>query len=113
RMRPLPCHTKATLAAETSMAANEQGKFWQYHDMLFAHQQALDRASLENYASELKLNPTKFKAALDSGKFRARVESDMAAGSAAGAHGNPTFFINGRQLVGAPPVPNFKAVTAG
>jgi len=92
------------------MAANEQGKFWQYHDKLFANQQALDRASLENYATELKLNMTKFKAALDSGKFRARVESDMSAGSAAGANGTPTFFINGRQLVGAQPFPSFKAV---
>ena len=110
RHQPLPFHNNAKLAAEASMAANEQGKFWQYHDKLFANQQALDRASLENYASELKLNMTKFKAALDSGKFRSRVESDMSAGSAAGANGTPTFFINGRQLVGAQPFPSFKAV---
>jgi protein-disulfide isomerase len=110
RHQPLPFHQSAKLAAEASMAANEQGKFWPYHDKLFANQQALDRASLEKYAQEVGLNVSKFKAGLDSGKFRAKVEADAAAGSAVGANGTPTFFINGRQLVGAQPFPSFKAV---
>jgi protein-disulfide isomerase len=110
RHQPLPFHPNAKPAAEAAMAAHEQGKFWQYHDKLFANQRALDRASLEKYAQELGLNATKFKAALDSGKFRAKVEADAAAGSAAGANGTPTFFINGRQLVGAQPFPAFKAI---
>jgi protein-disulfide isomerase len=109
RHQPLPFHPNAKPAAEASMAAHEQGKFWEYHDKLFANQKALDRASLEKYAQELGLNMGKFKAALDSGKYRAVVESDSAAGSAVGANGTPTFFINGRQFVGAQPFENFKA----
>ncbi len=109
RHQPLSFHPNAKPAAEASMAAHEQGKFWEYHDKLFANQKALDRASLERYAQELKLDMGKFKAALDSGKFRAKVEADAAAGSAVGANGTPTFFINGREFVGAQPFENFKA----
>ncbi|NOJ82232.1 DsbA family protein [Myxococcus xanthus] len=110
RHQPLPFHANAKLAAEASHAAHEQGKFWEYHDKLFANQKAMDRASLEKYAQELGLNVAKFKAALDSGKFKAKVEADMAAGNAVGANGTPTFFINGREFVGAQPFEAFKRV---
>ncbi|XXF75278.1 thioredoxin domain-containing protein [Myxococcaceae bacterium GXIMD 01537] len=109
RHQPLPFHANAKLAAEASMAAHEQGKFWEMHDKLFANQKALDRASLEKYAGELGLNVAKFKADLDSGKFRSKVEADSTAGSAVGANGTPTFFINGREFVGAQPFEAFKA----
>ena len=108
RNQPLPFHNNAKGAAEASMAANEQGKFWQMHDKMFANQQALDRASLERYAQEIGLDVGKFKAALDSGKFTKRVEEDSAAGMAVGANGTPTFFINGREFVGAQPFEAFK-----
>ncbi len=108
--QPLPFHQNAHLAAVASMAANEQGKFWEYHDKLFANQQALDRASLERYASELGLKMDKFKAALDSKKFDAQISADSAEGSRAGVSGTPTFFINGRQLVGVQPIESFKAI---
>jgi len=115
--QPLPFHNFAHGAAEATMAANEQGKFWEMHDKLFANQQALDRPSLEKYAGELGLNVDKFKAALDSGKFKERVDEDSKAGSAVGANGTPTFFIgkvsggklNGTKLVGAQPFDAFKA----
>jgi protein-disulfide isomerase len=107
---PLPFHDKAHLAAEAALAANEQGKFWPYHDKLFANQQALDRPSLEKYAEELGLNMAKFRAALDSGKYKAKVDKDAQEGAAVGATGTPTFFINGTRLVGAQPVDRFKAV---
>ena len=107
---PLPFHDKAHLAAEAALAANEQGKFWPYHDKLFANQQALDRPSLEKYAEELGLNMTKFKAALDSGKFKDKVDSDAKEGAAVGATGTPTFFINGTKVVGAQPFDQFKTV---
>ncbi len=110
RHQPLPFHNNAKIAAEASMAANEQGKFWPMHDKLFANAQALDRASLERYAQELGLDVGKFKAALDSGKFTKRVEEDSAAGMAVGANGTPTFFINGREFVGAQPFDAFKGV---
>jgi len=107
---PLPFHDKAHLAAEAALAANEQGKFWPYHDKLFANQQALDRPNLEKYAEELGLNMTKFKAALDSGKFKDKVDSDAKEGAAVGATGTPTFFINGTKVVGAQPFDQFKTV---
>ena len=59
-----------------ALAANEQGKFWEYHDKLFANQQALDRPNLEKYAQELGLDMAKFKAALDSGKFKDKVDAE-------------------------------------
>ncbi|MBK7860231.1 MAG: thioredoxin domain-containing protein [Archangiaceae bacterium] len=110
RNQPLPFHQNAKPAAEAAMAAHEQGKFWPMHDKLFANQQALDRASIEKYGQEIGLDMGKFKAALDSGKFRARVEADSAAGNEVGANGTPTFFINGREFVGAQPFESFKAM---
>jgi protein-disulfide isomerase len=110
RHQALPFHNNAKLAAEASMAAHEQGKFWPYHDKLFANQGSLDRASLEKYARELGLDLEKFKRALDSGKFRSAVEADSAAGSALGASGTPTFFVNGRLIVGAQPFESFKPI---
>jgi protein-disulfide isomerase len=105
---PLPFHDKAHLAAEAALAANEQGKFWPMHDKLFANQQALDRPSLEAYAQELGLNMSKFRAALDSGKFKDRVDREAKEGNGFGVTGTPTFFINGKKLVGAQPVEAFK-----
>jgi protein-disulfide isomerase len=96
RHQPLPFHNNAQISAEASMAAHEQGKFWQMHDKMFANQGALDRANLERYAQEIGLDVNKFKAALDSGKFKAKVQADSAAGNDVGANGTPTSFINGR-----------------
>src|SRR3954452_11798353 len=78
---PLPFHDKAHLAAEAALAANEQGKFWEMHDKLFANQQALDRPNLDKYAQELGLNMAKFSAALDSGKFKDKVDQDAKEGA--------------------------------
>jgi protein-disulfide isomerase len=108
--QPLPFHNNAHMAAQASLAAHEQGKFWQFHDKLFENQRALDRPSLEKYAQELGLNTAKFKAALDSGKFKDKVDQDSKEGTAVGASGTPTFFINGTKLVGAQPVDKFKAI---
>jgi protein-disulfide isomerase len=105
---PLDFHNNAKIAAEASMAANEQGKFWEYHDKLFQHQQQLDRPSLEKYAQEMGLNMSKFKAALDSGKYRKLVEDDARLAGQIGASGTPTFYVNGKQLVGAQPFTAFQ-----
>jgi protein-disulfide isomerase len=94
-------HPNAQIAAEASMAANEQGKFWEYHDKLFANQRALDRASLETYAQEVGMDVGKFKAALDTGKFKSAVANDSAEGFKVGANATPTFFVNGRMVQGA------------
>ena len=110
RNLPLPFHDKAHLAAEAALAANEQGKFWPMHDKLFANQQALDRPALDGYAQELGLNMAKFKSALDTGKFKDKVDQDAKEGASFGATGTPTFFINGTRLVGAQPPEKFKSV---
>jgi protein-disulfide isomerase len=107
---PLPFHANAKPAALAALAANEQGKFWEMHDKLFANQKALDRASLEKYAQEIGLNMNQFKAALDSNKFEAQLNADMAESSRVGVNGTPSFFINGRSVVGAQPVDAFKRV---
>lgn len=109
---PLPFHDKAQLAAEATMAAHQQGKFWEYSDKLFQNQQALDRASLEKYAQELGLNVDKFKNALDSGEMKKLVAADVAVGNQAsgGRMGTPTFYINGRQVAGALPFEQFKSI---
>lgn len=90
------------------MAAQEQGKFWQMHDKMFENQQKLDRADLEQYAQQIGLNMSKFRAALDSGKFKERVGKEAAEGQKVGAGGTPTFFVNGYKLVGAQPIDEFK-----
>ena len=107
---PLPFHNNAHAAAEASLAAHEQGKFWEMHAKLFANQQALDRPNLDKYAQELGLNMKKFAAALDSGKYKAKVDAELAEGNKIGANGTPAFFINGRSLSGAQPIDSFKAV---
>jgi protein-disulfide isomerase len=106
--QPLANHPNAKPAATASLAAHEQGKFWEFHDKLFANQAALDRASLERYAQELGLDMAKFKAAMDSNKFEAHISADSAQGSQIGAGGTPTFFVNGRKIVGAKPIEVFR-----
>ncbi len=111
RNYPLPFHNNAQLAAEAAMAANEQGKFWEMHDKLFANQQALTRPDLEKYAQELGLNVEKFKAALDSGKYKGAVNADVQyANGLGGGMGTPTFFVNGRKIAGALPFEQFAQV---
>jgi protein-disulfide isomerase len=106
---PLPFHQNAMPAANAARAAGEQGKFWEMHDKLFANQANLDRPSLEKYASELGLNMGRFKAALDSEKFKKEIQADSDQGGKIGAHGTPAFFINGKFLSGAQPYESFKA----
>jgi protein-disulfide isomerase len=97
-------------AAEAAMAAYEQGndKFWEFHDRLFARQAELGPALYEQIAKELGLDMSKFRASVEGRKHSADIQADVAAGNAVGAEGTPTFFINGRKLVGAVPIEQFK-----
>jgi protein-disulfide isomerase len=106
----LPFHKDAALAAEATLAAREQGKFWEMHDKLFANQRALKREDLEKYARELKLNVAKFTEALDKHTYKAEIEADQKLARSLGASGTPSFFINGRNLRGAQPFTAFKNV---
>jgi|GEM_PF-147326 len=98
---PLRFHKHAHLAAQASMAAHAQGKFWQYHDLLFANIKKLKRTDLERYAQQLKLDMAKFKKALNSGQYKAYVDKDYADGIKLGVAGTPTIFINGRVARGS------------
>ncbi len=110
RHLPLPFHKNAVPAAEASMAAHAQGKFWEFHDKAFANQRALTRENFEKWGQEIGLDMKKFKADLDSGKYKARVEQDRAYAGTVGARGTPAFFINGKLVSGAQPFDNFKKV---
>ena len=98
RQFPLPFHQNAHLAHQASLAAHEQGKFWEFHDKVFANQKAMSRDDLERYATELKLDMKKFKAALDEGKYKKAVDDDLALGQEVTVQGTPTMFINGERV---------------
>lgn len=95
---PLPFHQDAHLTAQAAMAAGEQGKFWDYHNLVFDNQKALSRADLEKYAEQLKLDMKKFKAALDSEKYKKTVDDDLALGQEVTVQGTPTMFLNGERV---------------
>jgi len=110
RHNPLPMHPNAPLAAEAAVAAEARGKFWEMHDKMFANQQALTRPDLEKYAGEIGLDVGKFKAALDSGAGKAKVNADLALGRQIGVQGTPNFYVDGRNIQGAQPFEEFKKV---
>jgi protein-disulfide isomerase len=105
---PLPFHEHAHLAARAALAAAEQGKFWEYHDALFLHQDALDRASLERYADDVGLDLRRFRASLDDARVGAAVDADDAEAERLEVKGTPTFFVNGHRVIGAQPLAKFK-----
>ena len=107
---PLPIHPNAPKAAEAASCANEQGKFWEMYDKLFANQASLAVADLKRYAAQIGLNADRFDHCLDSGRFTEKWKADQKEGQSYGIGGTPTFFINGRMLVGAAPYDNFAQV---
>ena len=107
---PLPFHNDAEPAAEAAMAADAQGKFWPMHDRLFAHNTELDRESLENDAAAIGLDLPRFRADLDAGRWKARIEADKQEGSELGVVGTPAVFINGRKIAGAYPFETFQKI---
>jgi protein-disulfide isomerase len=93
-------HPQAMIAAEASRCALEQGKYWEYHDQLFAASK-LEKDSLVEYARNLKLDDKQFEICLTSEKYKADIEKDTQEGRKAGVNGTPGFFINGISLSGA------------
>jgi protein-disulfide isomerase len=111
--QPLSFHPNAMPAAEAAMAAYEQGgsdKFWKMHDKFFENQTGLSPSYYEQVAKEIGLDVPRWKAAVESRSGLAAIQADMSAGNAVGANGTPTFFINGKRLVGAMPFESFKAI---
>jgi protein-disulfide isomerase len=98
RQFPLSFHKQARLAAEAALAANAQGKFWEFHDRLFQNQSQLERPALETAAKELGLNMATFKKALDTNAYGAAVDADMKLGEDVAVSGTPTMFVNGKRI---------------
>lgn len=105
---PLPFHENAQKAAEAVECAGKQGKFWAYHDAVFASQETLDVASLKKFAVNLGLNTNTFNTCLDNGEMTKLVQDDAAFGSQNGVRGTPSFFVNGNIIVGAQPFTAFQ-----
>jgi protein-disulfide isomerase len=108
---PLPMHPRAPKAAEAAHCADDQGKYWEMHEKLFANNTKLEVSDLKAHAREIQgLDGAKFDRCLDSGEKAPLVEKNKKAGEEVGVSGTPAFFINGRQLSGAQPLEAFTAI---
>ncbi|WP_081237809.1 Na+/H+ antiporter NhaA [Streptomyces viridosporus] len=96
----LDVHPHSELAARAAVAADAQGRFWQMHDLLFAHQDQLEFEDIVGYAAQLGLDVERFLEDLDSERTAARVRADVASAEASGARGTPTFFLGSRRHTG-------------
>jgi protein-disulfide isomerase len=100
RQFPLDMHANARKAAEAALCANDQGKFWPMHDMLFKEQSQLSVVNLKDKASRLGLDRESFDGCLDSGRYAEKVQEDLRAGAAVGVTGTPALFVNGIPVPG-------------
>jgi len=103
-------HPQAQQAAEASRCAEDQSKFWEYHDLLFANQGTLGANAYKDHARAAGLDAERFDACLNSGRSRPSIESDLQSGVASGVSGTPAFYINGVQLTGAQPASAFEKI---
>ena len=107
---PLPFHKEAEPASRAAYAAQQQGKFWEYHDVLFNNQDKLGADFYLATAKELKLDEAKFKADMNSEAAGKQVKEDSEIGSKNGIQGTPGFFVNGVAVKGAYPASHFKQI---
>jgi len=103
-------HPGATLAAEAGNCAVDQGKFWEFHDVVFAHQGEFTIEKLVGLAESVDMNAETFQTCLESRKYTDEVQNDLTDGVTAGVVGTPTFFVNGVPIEGAAPYAIFKEV---
>ncbi|MCA9656828.1 MAG: thioredoxin domain-containing protein, partial [Myxococcales bacterium] len=106
---PLSFHPNARPAAEHAQCAHEQGRFWQFHDLVFANQRELATDKLREYAAEAGLNANELSECLASGRAGDQVTADLAKGQEVGVGGTPSFYINGRAFAGNPTVEGLAA----
>jgi protein-disulfide isomerase len=95
---PLRNHKFALKAAVAALAAESQGKFWEFHDLLFKNYKSLNDQKIREIALELGLDQTKFEKKMKDPRITAMIRQDLRDGSRAGVRGTPTVFINGRRL---------------
>lgn len=109
---PLSFHARAQDAGEAAECAGDQGKFWEYHDLLFENQSRLSGgvAQLKEWAGELGLDQDRFDTCLDQNQKESTVKNGLASGSQLGVTGTPGFFVNGISLSGAQPYEAFASV---
>jgi protein-disulfide isomerase len=98
------------IAAEASLAARDQGKYWEMHEMLLTRSPKLDRDSLISYAQELGLDVKKFTESIDNGEHSKEIDGDVEYAESIDLYNTPTFYINGRQIVGERPLEYFKKI---
>jgi protein-disulfide isomerase len=110
---PLPTHPAAQLAHQAALAAKEQGKFWEMHDLLFANPRSVQRADLIGYAKQLGLDQAWFEKDMDSDRVKQAVAADVAEGNKAGVSGTPSYFINGKMYSGTRPLAQLKDLLVG
>ena len=106
----IPSHNLSYDAAVAANCAAEQGKYEAYHEGIFANQEKLSKTALRNIAYDVGLDITKFEACTATDKYRLEINDDTLMGVHAGVVGTPTFFINGRKIVGPKPFRTFKTV---
>jgi protein-disulfide isomerase len=103
-------HPQAGPAAEAANCAGEQNAYWEFHTALFSEKYALGADAYTRYAAELGLDAEKFSQCLSERRYQGEVEADFASASKLGVNSTPTFYINGRGLIGAQPYEAFKQV---
>lgn len=108
-VKQFPVHKEATLAAEASLAADAQGKFWELHDVMIAHQDDLTRDALVAYAKQAGLDTARFGDALDKHTYAPALETEVSAAKEIGVSATPEFLINGKDFTGARPIEQFRA----
>jgi protein-disulfide isomerase len=97
---PLDMHPHAEMAAEAALAANDQGKFWEMHDKLFANASHLSKETIFAVAESIGLDMMRFTRDMESGRFRPAVQADLTEGDKAGVFGTPSLFIDGKPYRG-------------
>ncbi len=106
----------SVVAGNAAECANEQGKFWEYHDWLYKNQpdesdtSMFNTDSMTTAAVSLGMNGDQFRSCLSANKYNANLQKDLSEGQSIGVSGTPTFYVNGQQLVGAQPYTAFKAI---
>ena len=103
-------HPQARAAAEAARCAGEQGKYWEFHDKVYAGEPDASAPTMQAYAKEVGLDAAAFETCRSSRKYQAQVQTDAAEGTKLGVNGTPGFFINGRFLSGAQPLEAFSNI---